>query len=227
MATNIALLEEQAQPYRTLDPCTPIQFVFHAIVTVADATPGDEGRYSHRIPDASIRQMIDEAAAHNVLVILDIQPGQSPIVDELAFVEPYLYERNVHFAIDPEWTMHDGKIPGVHRGWVDGETINQIQAWLNGIAEQAGENKILVIHQFDDPFVINKDVIQDYPLVDLIWDADGVGGIGAKVGDYHQYRDEPGFEYGGFKLFYKRDTPLMTPGQVLMLDPPPAYIIYQ
>jgi hypothetical protein len=73
----------------------------------------------------------------------------------------------------------------------------------------------------------NKDIIQDYPLVDLVWDADGFGGPGAKVGDYQQYRNEGGFEYGGFKIFYVYDSPALTPGQVMALDPPPAYIIYQ
>ncbi|MBE9508915.1 MAG: hypothetical protein IMY86_12815 [Chloroflexi bacterium] len=75
--------------------------------------------------------------------------------------------------------------------------------------------------------VVNKGVIQDYPMVNLVWDADGFGGPGAKIGDYHQYRDEAGFEYGGFKIFYNYDTPVMTPEQVMALEPPPAYIIYQ
>ena len=113
-------------------------------------------------------------------------------------------------------------------GLMDGETINLVQAWLNEIAEQAGENKILVVHQFQDLNVSNKHLIQDYPMVDMIWDADGTwAGPAAKVADYHQYRNEGGFEYGGFKLFYNQDHPLMTPGQVMALDPPPAYIIYQ
>jgi hypothetical protein len=73
----------------------------------------------------------------------------------------------------------------------------------------------------------NKEIIADYPMVDLVWDADGFGGPGAKVGDYHQYRSEGGFEYGGFKIFYRHDNPVMTPGQVMMLNPPPAYVIYQ
>ena len=34
-------------------------------------------------------------------------------------------------------------------------------------------------------------------------------------------------QYTGFKLFYRHDQPLMTPEQVLLLDPPPDLIIYQ
>jgi len=36
--------------------------------------------------------------------------------------------------------------------------------------------------------------------------------------DYAQYASEPGFDYGGFKLFYKWDVPLMSPKQVLGLE---------
>jgi hypothetical protein len=60
-----------------------------------------------------------------------------------------------------------------------------------------------------------------------VWDADGFGGPGAKIGDYNQYRQEAGFEYGGFKLFYDYDQPVMTPEQVLGLEPPPSVVIYQ
>jgi hypothetical protein len=87
--------------------------------------------------------------------------------------------------------------------------------------------KALVIHQFDNRMFTGKDVIKDYPYVELVWDADGFGGSGAKVGDYEQYAAEPGFEHGGFKLFYNYDTPLMTPVQVLSLEPFPVFVVYQ
>lgn len=61
----------------------------------------------------------------------------------------------------------------------------------------------------------------------MVWDADGFGGPGAKIGDYNQYSQEAGFEYGGFKVFYRYDTPVMQPADVLAMRPPPAYVIYQ
>jgi len=42
-----------------------------------------------------------------------------------------------------------------------------------------------------------------------------------------QYAGEPGFEYGGFKLFYNYDVPLMTPAQVLQMKPRPVFVVYQ
>jgi len=227
VGTTLTLLREQAEAYRQIDPCTEIIPVFHTVVTIADAYPGEDGNYNHHLKAETLRWWLDTAAAEGVWVVLGIQPGRSPLATELSFVEPYLYEPNVHLAVDPEFIVGEDEVPGTNLGRIDGETLNAVQAWLNGIAESAGQHKILVIHQFDDRMIVNKEAIQDYPLVDLVWDADGYGGPYAKAGDYNQYRGEPGFEYGGFKLFYNLDTPLMTPGQVMALDPPPAYILYQ
>ena len=225
--TTLALLEEQMQPYRELDPCVEIVPVFHMVTTVADASPGADGDYNHRIPHESIRVWIDAVAAAGGLSVLDVQAGRGDVMLELSLLEPLLRLPGVHLAIDPEFIVGEEEVPGTHLGRISGGAINEAQAWLNGIAEQVGEPKMLVIHQFDDRMMENKEAIQDYPLVNLVWDADGFGGPGAKIGDYNQYRQEAGFEYGGFKLFYVYDTPVMTPAQVMAMEPPAAYIIYQ
>jgi len=227
VTTTLKLLREQAEAYRQVDPCVEVVPVFHTVVTIADAHPGEDGGYSHRLSSETLRWWLDTAAAQGVWVVLDIQPGRSPLTSELSFVEPFLQEPNVHLAVDPEFIVGEDGIPGTNLGRIDGETLNAVQAWLNGVAERSGQHKILIIHQFDNRMIENKAAIQDYPLVDLVWDADGYGGPGAKSGDYNQYRAEPGFEYGGFKLFYNLDTPLMTPAQVLALEPRPAYVVYQ
>ena len=63
--------------------------------------------------------------------------------------------------------------------------------------------------------------------MELVIDADGFGSPGVKIVDYVQYAAEPGFEYGGFKLFYDWDSPVMTPADVMNLSPQPSVIIYQ
>ena len=227
VTTTLALLTEQAQPYRELDPCVETVPVFHIVSTIADAGPGEDGDYNHRVPHEDLQVWIDGILAAGGLAVLDIQPGRSPLTTELSLVEPLLRLPGVHLAVDPEFIVGEEGIPGTNLGHITGEAINGVQTWLNGIAEQVGEHKILVIHQFEDRMVENKDVIQDYPLVDMVWDADGFGGPWAKIGDYRQYRNEAGFEYGGIKLFYDYDVDLLMPAQVMGLDPPPAYIIYQ
>jgi len=225
--TTLQLLEEQMQPYRELDPCVELVPAFHIVTTVADASPGEDGDYNHRIPHESVQVWIDSITAVGGIAVLDVQAGRGDVMTELSLIEPLLRLPSVHLAIDPEFIVGEEEVPGSHLGRISGEEINEAQAWLNAIAEQVGEPKILVIHQFNDRMMENKDVIQDYPLVNLVWDADGFGGPGAKIGDYNQYRHEPGFEYGGIKLFYVYDAPVMTPAQVMGIEPPPAYIVYQ
>jgi hypothetical protein len=227
MTTTLALLNEQAQVYRELDPCVQTLPAFHMVTTIADDHPGEDADYNHRVPHETIQPWIDGIAAAGGIAVLDIQVGRGVLTTELSLVEPLLRLPGVHLAIDPEFIVGEDGIPGTDLGHISGETINEVQAWLNPIAEQVGEHKMLVIHQFDDRMIENKAAIQDYPLVDLVWDADGFGGSGAKIGDYAQYCDETGFEFGGFKIFYDYDSPVMTPAQVMELDPPPAYIIYQ
>lgn len=227
ITTTLALLSEQAQPYRELDPCVETVPVFHIVSTIADAFPGEDGDYNHRVPHEKLQVWIDGILVAGGLAVLDIQPGRSALTTELGLIEPLLRLSGVHLAIDPEFIVGEEGIPGTNLGHITGEAINEVQLWLNDIAEEVGEHKILVIHQFDDRMIENKAAIQDYPLVDLVWDADGFGGPWAKVMDYRQYRDEAGFEYGGIKLFYDYDVNLLTPAQVMGLDPPPAYIIYQ
>jgi hypothetical protein len=228
-ATNtVTMTREVAAEYQALLTDTLVIPGFHMVVTIADAFPGEEGRYSHRVSTDTLQTWIDVAQTHQMWSVLDIQPGHSAITEELAFVAPFVRQSNVHLAIDPEFVMSETtRIPGQHIGMMDGETLNLAQAWLNGIAEETGERKMLVIHQFDDRMFTDKAAIRDYHLVDLVWDSDGFGGPFAKIKDYDQYAAEPGFEYSGFKIFYNYDTPVMTPARVLGLTPRPVFVIYQ
>ncbi len=228
-ATNtVTMTREVAADYQALLTDTLVIPGFHMVVTIADAFPGEDGNYSHRVSTDTLQTWIDVAQTHQMWSVLDIQPGHSPITEELAFVEPFVRQSGVHLAIDPEFVMSETtRIPGERIGMMDGETLNLAQDWLNGIAEETGTRKMLVIHQFDNRMFTDKDAIRDYPLVDLVWDSDGFGGSSAKIKDYEQYAAEPGFEYGGFKIFYNYDAPVMMPARVLGLRPRPVFVIYQ
>ena len=56
---------------------------------------------------------------------------------------------------------------------------------------------------------------------------DGFGGPGAKSGNYEKFVREEPLQYGGIKLFYKQDKPLMTPKDIVALSPTPLVVIYQ
>jgi len=231
ITTTLALLAEQIQAYRELDQAAGrgVENVpgFHMVVTVADNHAGSDGDYNHRVAHAVIRPWIEGVKAAGGWAVLDVQPGHADLKTELDVIEPLLWELDVHLAMDPEFMMTGEQVPGSHLGQISGQQINQVQARLDRIGRALGQHKLLIIHQFEDSMVVRKEDILPYPFVDLVWDSDGFGGPGPKIGDYNQYRSEPGFEYGGFKLFYEYDTPLMTPEQVLALDPPAAVVIYQ
>lgn len=227
VTTTLELLAAQTQPYRDLDPDVETVSALHMVTTIADGYPGADGTYSHRVSDERLRQWVDSARAAGAWSVLDVQPGQGDLDTELDLIEPFLWEPDVHLAVDPEFMMGEDEVPGNRLGQITGPQINRVQARLDRIGRATGGRKILVVHQFDGRMIEQKEAILHYPFVDLVWDADGFGGLWAKTGDYNQYRHEPGFEYGGFKLFYNYDVPLMTPEQVLALEPPPAVVIYQ
>ena len=224
---TLALLNEQIQPYRELDPSVETVPVLHMVVTIADAFPGEDGNYNHRVDHATIQAWIDGGRAAGAWSILDIQPAISDLDTEISAVEPLLMQSGVYLAVDPEFMVDLPGVPGTQLGHITGPEINYIQARLDAIAGATGERQVLVIHQFNDRMVRGKECIVDFPCVDLVWDADGFGGPGAKMDDYLQYRFEPGFELGAFKIFYRYDTPVMTVEQVLGLEPRPVLVIYQ
>lgn len=200
---------------------------YHIITTVADAFPGPNNDYNHWLDWGIIQDWLGAAKDNGFAVILDIQPAHADIEVELDRLMGLMYDPHVHLAVDPEFVMLEGGIPGQQLGTMSAEQINAVQARLNGIGFEIGMNKVLIIHQFEDSMITNKEQIQNFPFVELVIDADGYGGPGTKYVDYTQYANEPGFEYGGFKLFYDWDSPVMTPNEVMNLAPQPSVIIYQ
>jgi hypothetical protein len=227
ISATLGLLNEQAQVYRDLDPDVETIPVFHMVTTIADRYPGEDGDYNHRVPQELIRQWISGVEAVGGWSVLDVQPGRANLDTEWDLVEPFLLERTVHLAVDPEFVVSGEEVPGEDLGQITGPQVNHLQARLDRLGRTIGHRKMLIIHQFDDRMIQQKTMILDYPFVELVWDADGFGGPGPKIEDYNQYRQEAGFEHGGFKLFYGEDSPLMTPEQVLGLEPPPSVVIYQ
>lgn len=220
-------LSTLAGQYQLLSPERYALPTFHIITTVADPLPGKDGDYSHWLDEGVLAKWLEVAQAEELAVVLDIQPGYADLQSEFARLKPYLYRPHVHLALDSEFAMSAGTIPGHTLGHLHGEELNWIQAQLNQIALEIGVNKVLIVHQFDSSMLLDKEAIIDYPHVELVIDADGFGSPGAKIGDYLQYAAEPGYEYGGFKLFYSWDFPLMVPAEVMALEPHPAVIIYQ
>jgi hypothetical protein len=56
---------------------------------------------------------------------------------------------------------------------------------------------------------------------------DGFGPPAAKLATYDAVITRDAVQYPGAKLFYEHDVPLMSPADVLALQPPPVVVIYQ
>lgn len=224
----IAKLKAQAAAYHVADPSRPAIPTIELIASVASNTPGPDGLYLNRTPLPLIEQYAQIAAQNDCLMLLDIQLGYDSMENEVSRLAPVLKQQHVHLAIDPEFHVKHGEVPGEVFGSVTAAEVTGAAKMLSDIVTQNGiADKVLVIHQFRDDMLPDKENIKPMPHVEMVIVMDGFGAPGAKAGNYTKFiHDEP-IQYGGIKLFYKQDAPLMTPADIVALDPSPLVVIYQ
>jgi hypothetical protein len=224
----LELLRAQAVEYQAADPATPVVLAFEIIGTVAQPNPGDDGTYLLYTGDEWIGEYIDFATANDMLLIIDLQIGHNSIPNEIERIRHWLELPNVHVALDPEFSTGPDRIPGEFIGEVDGVEVQKAVEMLAEIAREKDiPNKILVVHQFEQEMIYNKDQIHPVEGVDFVLDMDGFGGAGAKIENYDIFVRQELIEYGGIKLFYKQDDPLLTPAEIVALEPSPLFVVYQ
>ncbi len=222
-------LKMQAAAYQALNPDKAVIPALHLIYEVAQALTSDDGLYLYRTDDATVRHFIDLTRDQGMLLFLDLQIGRSSLKAELPYVLPYLREPHVHLAIDPEFVTPPGFRPGMFIGSLDCLQVNDAEDAIERLVEEANlPNKIVIVHQFEDDMLINKDKLRfDEPRVDTVLDMDGFGDQSGKLSKYDTLVRQFGAKYAGIKLFYKHDTALLTPEQVEGLTPQPNVVIYQ
>jgi hypothetical protein len=101
------------------------------ITVIANADPGDDGMYRARQSDSVIRRYLRAARRAKALLLLDIQPGRSDFFTETTRLRKWLKEPDVSLALDPEWRVRDGEIPGQVIGRVSSREVNATSAWLD------------------------------------------------------------------------------------------------
>ncbi|MBJ7455509.1 MAG: DUF480 domain-containing protein [Thermoleophilia bacterium] len=140
----------------------------------------------------------------------------------------YRHVADEGLALDPEWRMRPGEVPGRVIGQVDAEEVNRVAGWMAQMVKRRNlPDKILLVHQFEDGMIERRARLRPHRGIDFVLNADGFGTASAKTGTYRRVtRGDHGFATG-FKLFYEEDTGLMTPGQVLRLSPRPDVVIYE
>ena len=226
----LARLRTQVAAYQAINTEKTVVPALHLIYEVAQANTNDDGFYLYRTEDATVQQYIQMARQNNMLLFLDLQIGRSNLQRELDYVMPYLKFPFVHLAIDPEFAMPPGERPGTDIGSLDALDINAALDKIETMQEQQNipENKIVLVHQFQDSMLTNKDLLDWWePRVDLVLDMDGFGDQSGKLGKYDSLVHQAGARHGGIKLFYKQDTNLLSEQQIEDLEPRPDIIIYQ
>jgi hypothetical protein len=219
-------LERQAKPYAT--KARPVLPAMELLAVTAAASPGEGSRYNTR-QDASIIDRYHRAARKaKALLVLDIQPGRSDFFTEATRLKRWLKEPDVGLALDPEWRMGPGQVPGQVIGHVDAREVNAVSAWLSKIVVRRKlPQKLFLIHQFTNDMVDDTQ-LKPRPGLAMVLNADGFGTRPLKKAKYHSFTSSPRRFFGeGFKLFYREDTNLMTPRQVLRLKPPPDVVVYE
>lgn len=226
-------LVDVASDYGSLE--RPVMPAFELIATIVRDAPGSDGKYRSRVSDDVIEQYLQAANQQQMLLILDIQPGRAKFMDEVRHYEKWLKHSNVSLALDPEWSMRPGEVPGKVIGRTDAATINEVSAYLDQIVQtNALPQKLLVIHEFTETMVQNRSALVPREGLATVFNVDGFGTPEAKTGKYNDLTSDPErpqFVFTGFKLFYEEDTRkgsrVMGPFEVLDLDPQPDVIVYE
>ena len=166
------------------------------------------------------------------MLFLDIQVGLSTVQEELPRLVPFLKRPNVHLGIDPEFSMKSGAKPGSKIGTLSSTDVNYAIGLLSDIVTQNNlPPKVLVVHRFTRNMLTGAKKIRLDPRVQVVIHMDGWGQPWLKYDSYRAYVESEPVQFTGFKLFYHNDTkkgdPLLTPSEVLLLNPKPHYIQYQ
>jgi hypothetical protein len=229
----LAKLDEEVARWAKADPSHQVQPALHLIVTVAQGAPGKAGLYRLQMRDSMVNEIYSWAKAKHALLFLDVQVGKSTVEAEVPRLRPFLENPDVHLAIDPEFAMAtSGAVPGTKIGTLDAKDVNWAVNFLDEIARSKNlPPKILIVHRFTRKMVTNAKDIRYTPHVQVVMDMDGWGPPWLKFDSYHDYIKKEPVQFTGFKLFFHNDTKkgnaMLTPTEVLRLNPKPLYIQYQ
>lgn len=205
-----------------------MKIAFEVIASVAQQEPQADGSYLLDAPSALLDEYTEFTAENDILLFFDLQIGRRTVQTEVEGLQRWLQNEHVHLALDPEFAMAEGEIPGTHIGSVKAEDITWTQNYLAELTSSLGlPPKVLVVHQFTESMITEKDQLAPVGGVQLVIEFDGWGTPDLKRTGYAATITQMPVEYNGIKLFYGQDQPLMTPQDVLDLSPIPDLIIYQ
>lgn len=226
---SIGRIKQLASSYRGLAK-EPVQPALEIIATIAASDPTSNGDFSRETDAAALRPWIMAAQQAGVYVVLDLQPGKSDFVTQAKQYESLLAEPNVGLALDPEWRLQPGQQPLINIGYADIGEINATAAWLADIAKQHHTpQKLFLLHEFKVSMIPNRDQL-DTSRTELAYaiQMDGQGAQSVKQDTWRVITAQPPANvFFGWKNFYQKDSPVLTPEQTMGITPAPWYVSYQ
>jgi hypothetical protein len=204
-----------------------VQVAYELIASVAQGKPGTDGDYSQMIAMDKIQRYVDQARRNKVLVILDLQPGSGSFLPQARRLERFLVQPHVGIALDPEWRMPVGKVPGKTIGRVGAAEVNAVSGYVSGlVAQNRLPQKLFVLHQFRASMLPDVQAVRKRPGLAMVQHVDGFGTRSEKNATWNRLRRPRQFHMG-YKLFYDEDVRRYGPADVLKFKPVPELISYQ
>jgi hypothetical protein len=229
LTASVARAEQIAAAYRPLSG-VPVVPAFEIIATVAQASPGADGSYSYESPVSSLRSWIDQATAAGMYVVLDLQPGRASLLAQAERYQSLLQRPDVGLALDPEWKLQPGQRPLRQIGHVNIGEVNSVIRWLAALtARYQLPQKLLVLHQFQLSMIAGEpDLDTSHDDLAIVVHMDGQGTPAEKQDTWNAVTGAaPHGVYFGWKNFFVKDHPMLTPQQTMVKVPAPVMISYQ
>src|SRR6516164_7328566 len=229
LPASIARAKKTAARYRRLSK-TPVIPAFEIIATVAEGSPGPDGSYSYQTPLAALLPWVRRASRAGMYVVLDLQAGRASLLTQAKEYEPILALPNVGLALDPEWKLQPGQRPLRQIGSVTAREVNSVSNWLAGItARHHLPQKLFVLHQFQLSMIGNENRIDTrHDDLAIVIHMDGQGTPTDKQQTWQAVTGAaPRHVFFGWKNFYVKDHPMLSPRQTMARIPKPVMISYQ
>jgi hypothetical protein len=229
LTASIARIRRIAAAYQPLSR-VPVVPAFEIIATVAQSSPGPGRTYSYESTVASLRPWISRATAAGLYVVLDLQAGRASLLAQAERYQQLLALPDVGLALDPEWKLQPRQLPLHQIGSVSTTEINQVISWLADLtARDHLPQKLLVLHQFKLSMITDEQRLDtSHDDIAIVIHMDGQGTPGEKLSTWNAVvGTAPSGVFFGWKNFYAKDHPTLSPTQTMANKPEPVMISYQ
>jgi hypothetical protein len=229
LKASVKRAKQVAAHYKALSHA-PVLPAFEIIASVATNSPGPDGTYSYVTPVASLRPWVQAATKAGMYVILDLQPGRANFLTQAKMYRSLLELPNVGLALDPEWKLQPGQLPLHQIGSVSITEVNSVVTWLAQLtAEYRLPQKLLELHEFKIGEIQNEQLLDTHSDdLAIVMNMDGQGTPAMKQQTWNAVRAfAPSGVTFGWKNFYVKDQPMLTPSQTMSKAPNPVVISYE